>query len=86
MSNPTIGSPVLFVTEAGVTLPAVVVSVSEAGTVNVQVFKDESAPNVVHFAGVAQSTKPEPGKFHLALEAKEEKPKEEAPKAKKGEK
>ena len=81
MSNPTIGSPVLFVTEAGVTLPAVVVSVSEAGTVNVQVFMDESAPNVVHFAGVAQSNKPEPGKFYFTNEVKEE-----APKAKKGEK
>lgn len=75
MSKPTIGSPVLFVTEQGATLPAVVVNALEDGTVNVQVFKDESTPNLAYVAGVEQSTKPEPGKFHFALEAKEEKPK-----------
>jgi hypothetical protein len=74
MTNPTIGSQVLYTSASGASLPAVVVDVKETGAVNLQVFTNESLPNIRHKTDVEQGDKPEAGKFHFADDVKAEKP------------
>lgn len=81
MTKPQIGSQALYTTSGGATLPAVVVSVGESGSANLQVFTDESLPNIRHKTDVEQCERPEPGKFHFAEDVKPERP----AKARKGE-
>lgn len=65
MTKPTIGRIVHFVQREGVTLPAVIVSVSDSEKANLQVFLNQSGPNLAHVANVEQSEAPEVGKFHF---------------------
>jgi len=88
---------VLYTTAGGVLLPAIIVAINPARealqveneedipakpeSVNLQVFTDESLPNILHIGDVGQSAEPEAGKFHFAADA--EKPAKKA-KAEKG--
>jgi hypothetical protein len=68
MTQPTLGALVLYTTACGTALPAVVVHTANTGTCNLQVFTNESLPNILHISDVAQTTEPQAGMFHLAAD------------------
>ena len=71
MTKTTLGAIVLYTTASGATLPAVVVHISDSGPCNLQVFTDESLPNILHITDVEQTASPAAGKFHFAANASE---------------
>ena len=77
----------LYTTASGVLLPAIVVAVhpciaakaEQPETCNLQVFTDESLPNLLHISDVEQSGVSESGKFHFAADEPKNKPAKETP-------
>jgi len=69
MTLPTLGALVLYTTAGGTPLPAIVVHTGPSGTCNLQVFTDESLPNILHISDVEQTATPVPGKYHFAADA-----------------
>lgn len=69
MTQPTLGALVLYTTAGGSQLPAIVVHTGSSGTCNLQVFTDESLPNILHISDVEQTVTPAAGKYHFATDA-----------------